>query len=417
MRAMSSGLVTSAFTATCFSSAASFSTPAPSWSARITLAPSLARRRAVAAPMPRAAPEISTVRPLSDAIMAPPGSSSHCVSDWIHYNVSRHHAAARARRRTAFAMTTHTFHLTGSGERSQRAPDRPRTCRLSAAYPGRVARMCCGRQTMMADPSFARPGGVQSVAISRCRSWGPRGPVSGGGPRGRRGPRGSGATRPIRAGRGEPRFRGNVRAVGVRRKPGRDAARRGRAGGGDRGPDADDSARAAAGAAASGPGLPLPGLQRPSRRGASRAPLGAGRPDDLVEPGGTVSPPSSGGARGGLPDRAIARRDAPVPEAGRPPVAGRAGVGGVVLDGAAHLGEDTQELAGLAVGLLLHEGAAHAADGADDRAVDVHERGQRGDYLLAALRGGLELVGERHDGAAFDVGQARLVGALGVHEA
>jgi hypothetical protein len=71
MRAMSSGFVTSALTATCLSSAPSFSTPAPSWSASTSRAPSLARRRAVAAPMPRAAPVISTVRPLIDPIMAP----------------------------------------------------------------------------------------------------------------------------------------------------------------------------------------------------------------------------------------------------------------------------------------------------------------------------------------------------------
>ena len=54
----------------------------------------------------------------------------------------------------------------------------------------------------------------------------------------------------------------------------------GRAGGGGRGPDAHDSTGAAAGAAAPGQDLPLPGLQCPDRRGASRAPLGprAARP-------------------------------------------------------------------------------------------------------------------------------------------
>ena len=44
------------------------------------------------------------------------------------------------------------------------------------------------------------------------------------------------------------------------------------------------------------------------RAGASRAPLGAGRPDDAVESGATVSSPSPGGARGGLSDRTNARR-------------------------------------------------------------------------------------------------------------
>ena len=53
-----------------------------------------------------------------------------------------------------------------------------------------------------------------------------------------------------------------------------------------------------------------------------------GGPTTLVEPGAALSPPSSGGARGGLPDRAIARRGAPVPEAGRSSVAGRAAAGG-----------------------------------------------------------------------------------------
>ena len=38
-------------------------------------------------------------------------------------------------------------------------------------------------------------------------------------------------------------------------------------------------------------------------------------------------------------------------------------------------------------------------------------------HLLAALGGGLELVGQRHHRAALDVGQGRLVGALRVHEA
>ena len=71
---------------------------------------------------------------------------------------------------------------------------------------------------------------------------------------------GSGAARPVRArGRGA-RSRGNVAAPGVRREPGGDAARRGRAHRGGRGPDAHDSAGIAARAPPPRPGLPLPGL-------------------------------------------------------------------------------------------------------------------------------------------------------------
>src|SRR5437763_5055092 len=71
MRAMSAAFVTSARTATPPSSAASFSTPPPSTSDSTSRAPSRAKRRAVAAPMPRAAPVISTVRP-SRCAMNPP---------------------------------------------------------------------------------------------------------------------------------------------------------------------------------------------------------------------------------------------------------------------------------------------------------------------------------------------------------
>jgi hypothetical protein len=52
-------------------------------------------------------------------------------------------------------------------------------------------------------------------ATSRTRPRRPRRAVSGGGPRGRRGPGGPGATRPIRTGRRQPRFRGNVPAPGL----------------------------------------------------------------------------------------------------------------------------------------------------------------------------------------------------------
>src|SRR6266849_3987616 len=62
MRLTSSPRVTSARTAACPSSAASFSTPAPSRSARSSWAPSAASRRAEAAPIPLAAPVIRTVR-------------------------------------------------------------------------------------------------------------------------------------------------------------------------------------------------------------------------------------------------------------------------------------------------------------------------------------------------------------------
>src|SRR6267378_165870 len=71
MRATSPALVTSPGTATPPSSAASFSTPTPSTSASTRRAPPAARRRAVAAPMPRAAPVMSTVRP-SRCAMDPP---------------------------------------------------------------------------------------------------------------------------------------------------------------------------------------------------------------------------------------------------------------------------------------------------------------------------------------------------------
>src|SRR5438093_12525151 len=71
MRAMSAAFVTSARTAMPPSSAASFSTPTPSTSDSTSRAPSRAKRRAVAAPMPRAAPVISMVRP-SRCAMDPP---------------------------------------------------------------------------------------------------------------------------------------------------------------------------------------------------------------------------------------------------------------------------------------------------------------------------------------------------------
>ena len=77
---------------------------------------------------------------------------------------------------------------------------------------------------------------------------------------------------------------------------------------GGRGPDPDDSAGVAARAPPSGPRLPLPGLRRPLRPGASPPPLGAGRPDHALEPRAALSPAPPRGARGGLPGRATARR-------------------------------------------------------------------------------------------------------------
>src|SRR5438445_588245 len=62
MRATSAARVTSAATPTPPSSPASLSTAAPSRSASTRRAPPGARRRAVAAPMPRAAPVIRTTR-------------------------------------------------------------------------------------------------------------------------------------------------------------------------------------------------------------------------------------------------------------------------------------------------------------------------------------------------------------------
>src|SRR5206468_648836 len=70
-----------------------------------------------------------------------------------------------------------------------------------------------------------------------------------------------------------------------------------------------------------GPGLPLPGLRAPAGRGASRAPLGAGRPDNALEPRPALSPPPPRGPRGGLPGRSTTRRRALVPTAGWPALA------------------------------------------------------------------------------------------------
>ena len=132
--------------------------------------------------------------------------------------------------------------------------------------------------------------------------------VPGGGPRRRPGAGGPGSARPVGAGGRGARFPRNVAAPGVRREPGGDAARPGRAPRGGRRPDPNDPARAAARAPPPGPRLPLPGLRAPVRPGASRPPLGARRPDHALEPRAALSPAPPRGPRGGLPRRTTARR-------------------------------------------------------------------------------------------------------------
>jgi len=177
-----------------------------------------------------------------------------------------------------------------------------------------------------AGPGGARPGETAALGSGP----GARRALvrQGGGPRGRRRPGGSGAARAVRPrGRGA-RFLGNVSAPGVRCEPGGDAARPGGAVGGSWGPDAHDSARAAAGSPASRSKLSLPGVRGAARARASRAPLGAGRPDHPLEPRVTLSPPSSRRARGGISARATGQRRAPFPAAGRP-TASRGAAAGV----------------------------------------------------------------------------------------
>ena len=128
--------------------------------------------------------------------------------------------------------------------------------------------------------------------------------LPGGGPCRCLGAGGPGAARAVRPRGRRTRFRGNVPAPGVRREPGGDAARRGRSRRGDRGPDADDSAGAAARLAAPRPEVPLPGLRIPLRAGASRSPLGEWRADHALESRSPVSSPPSRSPRAGLPDRA-----------------------------------------------------------------------------------------------------------------
>ena len=107
------------------------------------------------------------------------------------------------------------------------------------------------------------------------------------------------------------RFRGNVPAPGVRCQSGRHAARRRGTPGGDRGPDPHDSSGPAAGAPPSRPGLSVPRLRRPLRRGASSPPLGPWRPDNAARP----SPHRTDGvcwlARGATESGVSDRRPAP----------------------------------------------------------------------------------------------------------
>jgi hypothetical protein len=68
-------------------------------------------------------------------------------------------------------------------------------------------------------------------------------------------------------------------------------------------------------------GVPLPGLRRPLRRGASSSSLGPRRADDALQPRASLSVASSGGARRRLPGRARARRRPAIPAAQRTPAA------------------------------------------------------------------------------------------------
>src|SRR5439155_13069008 len=97
------------------------------------------------------------------------------------------------------------------------------------------------------------------------------------------------SARAVRPGGRDARLRGDVAAAGVRREPGGDAPGRRRAHRRDRRPEAHDPPGVAAGAAAPGPGLPLPGLRAPDGRGASHPTLGARRPDHALQPRAPLS--------------------------------------------------------------------------------------------------------------------------------
>ena len=117
-----------------------------------------------------------------------------------------------------------------------------------------------------------------------------------------------GGARPVRPRRRHARSRGNVPAPGVRREPGGDAARRGRADRRSRRPDAHDSAGDPARAAPPRPRLPVPGLRPAVRPGPSHPPLGPWRPHHALEPRDALPAPSPRRPRGGLSGGTTARR-------------------------------------------------------------------------------------------------------------
>ena len=157
----------------------------------------------------------------------------------------------------------------------------------------------------------------EAVLPPRARSRRPGPAIPSRGPHRRHDAGGSGSARSVRAGGRPSRSRGNVSAPGVRCQPCRDAARRGRAHRGGRGPDAHDSSRAAARAPSSRPELSLPGLPDAVRAGPSPPSLGARRSNHAVQSRLIVSTPSPRGARGGLSGRSTARRRSSVPATGR----------------------------------------------------------------------------------------------------
>ena len=112
------------------------------------------------------------------------------------------------------------------------------------------------------------------------------------------------AAGPIRAGRRDTRFRGNVPAAGVRREPGGDAARRATGAWWRSGPGRGRFRRRCGGRCTIGTGAAASPAASAGRPGPSRAPLGAGRPDHAVESRAALSAASPRGSRGGLPGRA-----------------------------------------------------------------------------------------------------------------
>ena len=153
------------------------------------------------------------------------------------------------------------------------------------------------RGTAHSGPAAGRRAGPArgDGPSSRARSRRPRRALPGGGACRRLHPRRPGSARPVGPrGRGA-RFRGNVAAAGVRREPGGDATRRGRAPAGGRGADPDDSSRVTAGAPPPRPRLPLPGMRRPTRPGPSHPSLGPRGAHHALEPRSALSPAPSRG--------------------------------------------------------------------------------------------------------------------------